>query len=96
MTKEVDTTFQVVFSQISSTDSVKLLPWCISSAVPLHYMNEVLATAAQQREGAPATTLTLKKGGSQALAYSNSLAHQAETPPLPVLPCWTFHLVVLL
>ena len=46
MAQEADATFQEVFSQTNLTDSVKLLSQCVSSAVPLHYMNEVLATTA--------------------------------------------------
>ena len=43
MVKQADATFQEVFSQMSLANSSKLLPWCISSAVPLHYMSRVLA-----------------------------------------------------
>ena len=43
--KQADATFQEVFSQVSLADSIKLLPLCIPSAVPLHYMSGALATA---------------------------------------------------
>ena len=39
MVKQTDATFQEVFSQVSLADSIKLLPWCISSTVPLCYMS---------------------------------------------------------
>ena len=68
MAEEADTAFQEVFSETSSADLVKLLPWYISSAVPLCYMNEVLATAALQREDVPATTTKPKLECLQALA----------------------------
>ena len=42
MAWEGDYTFQEVFSM---TSSVKLLPWCISSGIPLGYMDDVLAAA---------------------------------------------------
>ena len=48
MAKEADATFQEVFSQVSLTDLIKLLPWCISSTLTLLYMSDALATPAQQ------------------------------------------------
>ena len=36
---------QEVFSMTSLADSVKLLPWCISSGIPLHHMDNALAAA---------------------------------------------------
>ena len=44
MTQVRNPTFQEVFSMASPTDLIKLLPWCVSSAVPFHYMGEALAT----------------------------------------------------
>ena len=86
MAEETDATFQEVFSQASSTDMVKLVPWCISSAIPLCYMNEVLATMVQQREDIAVTTTAPEPEGSQALAPSDSPSHQTGTPHLPVPP----------
>ena len=80
------TTFQEVFSQPSSTDFIKLLSWCFSSAVSLHHMNEVLATTVQQREAIPVTTATPEPEGSQVQAPSDGPVHQTGTPPLPVSP----------
>ena len=85
MTEEADATFHEVISQVSS-DSMKLLPWCFSSAVPLHYMGNVLATTAQQEEDVPATIAVPEPEGSQALDPSDSPAHQTETLPLLVPP----------
>ena len=93
MAEEADATFQEVFSQTSSTDSVKLLPWCVSSTFPLCYMNKVLATAVQQREDIPATTTMLELEGSQAPTLPDSPAHQTGTPPLPVPPLLDIPLV---
>ena len=56
MVKQADATFQEVFSQGSLVDSIKLLPWCISFTVPLHYMSRAQATATQQDEDIPTTT----------------------------------------
>ena len=41
MANKGDTTFQEVFSMTSSAHSVKLLPWCISTSIPLHHMDDV-------------------------------------------------------
>ena len=57
MTKEGNTTFEEVFSVASSTDSIKLLSWCVSSAVPFCYISEVLATAMQQGKNVESTAL---------------------------------------
>ena len=97
MAEKVDATFQEVFSEMSSTDSVRLLPWCISTAanpgmIPIHYMSEALTTTVQQRMDAPVATTALGSEGSQALASTNNPAHQTGTPPLPFFPCHTFYL----
>ena len=42
---------QEVLSQVSSTEPIKLLPWCISVVVPLHYISKATTTATQQDEG---------------------------------------------
>ena len=66
MAEGADTTFQEVFCQVSATNLIKLLPWCISSTVPLHYISKVLATTAQQEEDIPATITVPELQGSQA------------------------------
>ena len=48
MIQEGNATFQEVFSMVNFTDLIKLLPWCVSSAVPFCYVGEVLATTMQQ------------------------------------------------
>ena len=86
MTQEGDATFQEVFSMASSTDAIKLLPWCLTSAVPFHYIGEALATAMQQGENSPTTTAAPKVVGSMAGGPSSSPAHPTETlPPLILL-----------
>ena len=47
--------FQEAFSQVSLTEAAKLLPWCISVAVPFCYISGTITTAAQQDEGFPTT-----------------------------------------
>ena len=81
--------------------TLKLLSWCISSTVPLHYMSGVLATTVQQDEDVPTTTTASE--GSQAQGPSSSPAYTHRTPPLPVhplpdipfvgLPHWGAHLL---
>ena len=53
MIDQDNATFWEVFSQASSTEAVKLLPWCISPAVPFCYISGAITTAAQQDEGIP-------------------------------------------
>ena len=65
--KQADATFQEVFSQMTLTDLIKLLPQCVSSTVPLCYMSRVLATTMQQDEDVPATTTVSEWEGSLAL-----------------------------
>ena len=42
MAWEGDCTFQEVFSMSSLADSVKLLPWCISTSIPHCHMDDTL------------------------------------------------------
>ena len=91
MAEVVDITFQEVFSEISSTDLVRLLPWYISTAanpnaIPICYMSEALATIMQQGVDAPMATTAPESEGSWALASTSSLVHQTGTPALPLLP----------
>ena len=86
MAEEADAAFHEVFFHVSSTDSIKLLPWCFSFTVPLHYMSDVLATAMQKEEDILVTISASKLEGSQALEPSDSLAPWTETLPLPVPP----------
>ena len=91
MVEEVVATFWEVFSETSSIDLVRLLPWCISSAtnpdnLPTYYMSESLATNMQQRVEAPTATTTPESGGPQALDSMSSPVGQTETLPLPILP----------
>ena len=93
MAQEGHTTFQKVFAMTSQMESIKLLLWCISSAVPSQYLSKALANTTQLGEDTPATTATLKPEESTALGPSSSLAYHSETPPpniplLPDLPLW--------
>ena len=84
--KRQNATFHEDFSQASSTDVMKLLPWCFSSTVPLHYMSNVLAIAMQQEEDFPVTIAVPEPEKSQAPDPSDSPVHQTETLPLQVPP----------
>ena len=57
----------------------------ISSMVPSHYISEVLVTATQLSENAPATTAVPKPEEAPTLVPFNSPAHLSETPP-PIIP----------
>ena len=89
MEEEVDTTFQEVFLEMSLMDSIRLLPWCISTtsspgALPPCYMREALATAVQQIVEALMAVTVLESEGWQALVSTSSPAHQMETSPIPI------------
>ena len=101
MAGEANTTFPEVFSQASLTYSIKLLPWCVSSTVPLYYISKVLYTVMQQEEDVPTTITVPRAECSQAPETSDSLAHQTGTPPLPVhpfldIPLWALLLLGIL
>ena len=49
MIYQTNSTLHKVLSQVSSTEAIKLLPWCLSMVVPLLY--EVGTMAAQQDKG---------------------------------------------
>ena len=51
MIDRADATLQEMLSQASSTEAVKLLPWCISTVVPLYYISKAAIMAAYQEEG---------------------------------------------
>ena len=86
MDEQTDATFQEVFSQVSLANSIKLLPWCLSSTIPLCYMSGVLATTAQQDGDIPATTAASESEGSPAPGPWSSPAHPPRTPPFPIPP----------
>ena len=85
MVQEGHITFREVFAMESPMELIKLLPWCISSAVPSQYINKALGTATQLGENAPATTVVPKSEGSPDLGSSDSPACLSETPP-PIIP----------
>ena len=51
MINQTDATLKEVLSQASSTEAVKLLPWCISTVVPFYYISEATTMTAQQDKG---------------------------------------------
>ena len=50
---QTEATFQEVFSQVDSMEAVKLLPWCVTVAMPLWCISGAVATAIQLVEGIP-------------------------------------------
>ena len=79
MIKQRDATIQEVFSQVSLEDSIKLLPWCISVAVPLCYVSGMMATTTQQDENVPAAS---ESEGLLAPDPPSSLVHPPRTPSI--------------
>ena len=91
MAEEVDATFHKVFSDISSANLVRLIPWCISTTtnhdvIPIHHLSEALTTTRQPGVDASVVTPVPGSEGSQALAPTRSPVHHSETPPPPILP----------
>ena len=85
--QEGDYTFQEVFSMISLANSIKFLPWCISTSVPLHHMDDTLVTTEQQGETTLANPGVLEPGEPSIPGLWSSPAHPTETPPvIPLLP----------
>ena len=89
MINQTDATFQEVFSQASLTEAVKLLSWCISTAVPFCYISIAVTTAAQQDEGIPTihepcpTASQSEPHGTLAPGPSGGLTPPPGTSPLP-------------
>ena len=93
MAEEVDTTLWEVFSETSSIDLVRLLPWCLSTAtnpgtLPTCYMGEALATTVQWRANSPSATTTALSKGSQWAALCTKLRLHL----FPFFQCQTFPL----
>ena len=91
---EVDATLCKVFSDISSTDLDRIIPWCISTTaspdmIPIYHMSETLATAMQLGTDALVVGPVPGSKSSQAPAPMSSPACHSETPPLPSFPCQT-------
>ena len=92
MIEQADATFQEVFSQVSLADSIKLLPFCVSSSVPLCYMSRALATTTQQDKDVPATTTASQPEGSlapgpQAVQLIDPELHHFQYLPYQISPC---------
>ena len=51
MINQTAAALQEVLSQAGLTEAIKLLPWCVSAAVPLCYIREAATMAAQQDKG---------------------------------------------
>ena len=70
-------------------EAMKLLPWCISMTVPLHYIRRAVTIAAWQDEGASTvsdphpTASEPKPHGSPAPGPSSGLTPLPGTSPLP-------------
>ena len=71
-------------------EAIKFLLWCVTEAVPLHYISRVVDTATQLVEGAPSMSDPCpmepepEPCGSQALGPSMGLTPPPGTSPLLV------------
>ena len=75
MAQEGDYTFQEVFLMTSLANSLKLWPWCISSGIPLGYIDDALVATMQQGTTASATAGTPKPEEPSAPGLSSSPAY---------------------
>ena len=73
------------FLVTSSANSVKLLPWCISSGIPFHNMHDTLPSTTWQGGNIPATVAAPEQEESPTVGLSSIPAYLTETPP-PILP----------
>ena len=71
MTQEGESTLQEVFSMTSLADSVKLLPWCISSDIPLHHLDDALVATKRQGKTIQAITAMPKHRALEQSSLSN-------------------------
>ena len=101
MIDQTDGTVQEVFSQVSSTEPVTLLPWCISAVVPFHHISRAITVAAQQDEGVPTisrpctTVPEPEPHGSPVPGPSGGLTPPLVTSPLPLSSLPDIHWQVL-
>ena len=95
MAKEADATFQEVFSQVSSTNSIKLLPWCIFSTVPLCYMSEALAPLHDRKRTSLQLSLYLSWRASRLQTPQTVQFVKLELHLFQCLPFWISPLLVL-
>ena len=50
---QTEATFQEVFSLVDSMEAIKMLPWCVTAAMPLCYISRVVATSVQLVDSIP-------------------------------------------
>ena len=77
--------FRKFFSITDVTESVKLLPWYMSTALPYHFMGEAVATTTQQSEDTPTTATMSELEGLPVLDPSSSPTCPPRTHPFPLL-----------
>ena len=76
-----------VFTMASLWKSIKLLPWCVSSAVPPHYISEALVVATWQGKNTPPSAVAPKPYELPTLGSSQfSLSNWHSSSPGPLLP----------
>ena len=104
MLNQTDATLQDVLSQMSSMETIRLLPWCVSVVVPPHYIGQAATMATQQDEGISTISgpcplclsMSLKAHQFQVHLRFQPLNQQCplhqclpcQTSPWQVLPCY--------
>ena len=88
MAQKGNTAFQESFAMVRPLQSIKLLPWCISSEGPSCYLSEALVATLQQGKNALPTVVAPELEESPTPGSSSSQAHLTGTPPplAPLLP----------
>ena len=80
MAWEGDYTFQEVFLMTNLANSVKISHWCVSTGVPLVYIDDALVATKQQGKTTPAATGMPKPEIPSAPGLSSSPVCPTETP----------------
>ena len=89
MVNQTDATLQEV-SQVRSTEAIKLLPWCVSMGVCLHYISEVPSIVIHQGKGISIASESSPAApepepyGLPVPGPSGGLTHPPAVSPLPV------------
>ena len=71
---------------MSLADSMKLLPWCVSTAVPLHYVSRLMATVTQPDEDIPTASEPEESPNGQ-LSRENEDDFNMDTASVDCISC---------
>ena len=86
MIDQTDATFQEVFSQVGLMEAVKLLPCCISAAVPFQYISRTMTTTGQQGKDVSAIVMpcpTISKPVPAPESHCSPVPYPSSAPTPP-------------